>query len=234
MDMTTARKKRKRLTVLRETRKLEELIGGELPGEDEVFRLVSQVEFSAAAFLRFVADRAHVRWLGAVSFRIGSGVLRFLEDQAAAGRIEQIDFFLGNLTANAPKNYRKLAERLRRSAERFGWRVRTGNNHAKLLLFDTDRGAFVVETSSNLNELPNMEFFIFEQDAELLAFYRRLFFGAESGGREICQTSDSPSSSSGPTAESTSQKPRSRSGSAARLKPSPSSGSNIRPGCRRR
>ena len=49
------------------------------------------------------------------------------------------------------------------------------SNHSKLLLFDTDDGKFVLETSSNLNENPSMEQFSFERNAELYDFYEGAF-----------------------------------------------------------
>lgn len=51
------------------------------------------------------------------------------------------------------------------------WKVIVKNNHSKILLFDTECGKFVIETSSNLNENPNMEQFSFEKNEKLYEFY---------------------------------------------------------------
>lgn len=56
-----------------------------------------------------------------------------------------------------------------------GWKYSTVNNHSKILLFDTDIGKFVLETSSNLNENPKIEQFSFEKDDELFDFYKSVF-----------------------------------------------------------
>lgn len=56
-----------------------------------------------------------------------------------------------------------------------GWTYSVVNNHSKIMLFDTDVGKFVIETSSNLNENPKIEQFGFEKDEELFEFYKQVF-----------------------------------------------------------
>jgi hypothetical protein len=56
------------------------------------------------------------------------------------------------------------------------WQIKTLKNHSKVLLFDTDAGKFVIETSSNLNENPKIEQFSFEKDTELFNFYKENLF----------------------------------------------------------
>lgn len=56
-----------------------------------------------------------------------------------------------------------------------GWKYVVVNNHSKILLFNTDRGKFVIETSSNLNENPKIEQFSFEKDDKLFDFYTDVF-----------------------------------------------------------
>jgi len=58
---------------------------------------------------------------------------------------------------------------------RRGWEYVIQSNHSKLLLFDTDTGKFVLETSSNLNENPSIEQFSFERNVELYDFYENAF-----------------------------------------------------------
>lgn len=49
------------------------------------------------------------------------------------------------------------------------------NNHSKILLFDTENGKYVLETSSNLNECPNIEQFSFQKSDELYRLYLKVF-----------------------------------------------------------
>lgn len=55
------------------------------------------------------------------------------------------------------------------------WKLIVKNNHSKIILFDTESGKFVLETSSNLNENPNIEQFSFEKSEELYNFYSTIF-----------------------------------------------------------
>ncbi len=55
------------------------------------------------------------------------------------------------------------------------WEIAAVNNHSKILLFDTNDGKFLLETSSNLNENPKIEQFSFEKNEELYGFYLELF-----------------------------------------------------------
>lgn len=64
-------------------------------------------------------------------------------------------------------------------ASKNGWHIICKNNHSKVLLMDTYDGKFVVETSSNLNENPNMEQFSFEKCEALFDYYKKAFIGGE-------------------------------------------------------
>lgn len=60
-------------------------------------------------------------------------------------------------------------------------------NHSKILLFETDVGKFVLETSSNLNENPKSEQFSLEKNNELYDFYKKpldeMLEGEKNGGK---------------------------------------------------
>ena len=60
----------------------------------------------------------------------------------------------------------------KRFAKKNNWLIMVKNNHSKILLFDTESGKFVLETSSNLNENPKMEQFSFYKDEEMYNFYK--------------------------------------------------------------
>jgi hypothetical protein len=72
------------------------------------------------------------------------------------------------------KSYRYYDD-LKSVCENNNWQIIVKNNHSKILLFDTKNGKFVIETSSNLNENPNMEQFSFERNSELYEFYKHYF-----------------------------------------------------------
>ena len=91
----------------------------------------------------------------------------------SSGRLEKANFLIGSFMKNDSKTglkygYYQLFDRI---CGKNGWNYTVVQNHSKILLFDTDAGKFVIETSSNLNENPKMEQFSFEKNAELYDFY---------------------------------------------------------------
>lgn len=57
----------------------------------------------------------------------------------------------------------------------YEWVLKAYDNHSKLILMQTNKNYYVVETSSNLNENPKMEQFSFENDKSLFDWYKKLF-----------------------------------------------------------
>lgn len=209
------RKKAKRLSCLQEARNAQALLG-ELPGEGESVRIITMTEFSAVGMLRYVTDRTPVKWLGVVTFRVGKRCLGYLSNMGSSGRIRRADFILGWLSQERRGENRELGDRLDEICECYGWRMRYARNHAKVVLFDTDAGRFVLETSSNLNDLPNWESFSFEKDDQLFDFYKQIFFPdkPEEEKKEAdkqCPIPDSPLPSSRREGGSTSLRPKSQS-----------------------
>lgn len=94
-----------------------------------------------------------------------------------AGRINQCFFAVGTLMANDSNKVKKYAyfSNFKNVCDINRWKYATVNNHSKLILFDTDCGKFVLETSSNLNENPKIEQFSFEKSESLFDFYKSAF-----------------------------------------------------------
>lgn len=168
-------KKKKRFSVLKAAHDL----SAEIPAlpDDNVYKFISDGGFSSCAFIKFVADRAVIHNLHASSFRIGKKELQIIDMLFKSGRIKQCFFAVGTLMANDSDKAKKYAyySNFRDVCNSNGWEYATVNNHSKLILFDTDQGKFVLETSSNLNENPKIEQFSFEKSASLFEFYRSAF-----------------------------------------------------------
>lgn len=62
------------------------------------------------------------------------------------------------------------------SAKKNDWTVTVANNHSKIINFDTDSGKYVIWTSSNLNENPKIEQFIFLKSEEIYQMCEEEFF----------------------------------------------------------
>ena len=56
-----------------------------------------------------------------------------------------------------------------------GWEYCETKNHSKIILMRSGERYFVLETSSNLNENPKIEQFIFQEDKELYDWYLQFF-----------------------------------------------------------
>ena len=182
--------RRKRFSVLRSARELESYMP-ELP-DDTVYKFISTGGFSSVSFICYVAERAKIHRMYASSFRVGKKELQMIYALAQEGRIEDCYFAVGTLMANAGTQTGRYHyyENFRERCDERGWKYVTVNNHSKLILFDTEAGKFVLETSSNLNENPKVEQFSFEKSAELFAFYASVFAGWEDGEREVCGVAD--------------------------------------------
>ncbi|HHV02956.1 MAG TPA: hypothetical protein GXX64_03445 [Bacteroidales bacterium] len=168
-------RKRYRFHIVRETSLIEQLTDT-LP-DDEVFKLISAGGFSSIGFVRFVADRTHIKKLTATTLRVGAKQLDVLDVLKSQGKLDHVRFVIGSVMRHnraGGKTY-EYYEQFVKTCEEHGWEYVIQSNHSKLLLFDTDAGKFVLETSSNLNENPSIEQFSFEKNAELYDFYEQAF-----------------------------------------------------------
>lgn len=170
------KQKRKVFNVIGSVHELSKYMEG-LPDKDTVYKFVTDGGFSSISFVKYIADRCHVSELYASSFRIGKKELLLINGLCASGAIGKCHFSVGKLMASGSKSDQKYGyyDCFKGLCDRNGWEYAMVNNHSKLLLFDTDAGKFVVETSSNLNENPKIEQFSFEQSEELYEFYKSAF-----------------------------------------------------------
>lgn len=179
-DCVKIRKKRKRFNLLKSEREIGGLIDG-LPTEELVYKFVTDGGFSSISFVKYISDRCHIHEFYASSFRIGKKELRLIHNLYRSGVIDMCHFAVGTLMANDSESVKryKYYEDFKSLCDTNGWKYSVVNNHSKIMLFDTDVGKFVIETSSNLNENPKIEQFSFEKDEELFEFYKTVFAGWE-------------------------------------------------------
>lgn len=164
--------KRKRFNIILSVREIEGLLD-RLPEEGEVYKFLSTGGFSSISFVRFIAKRAKILELTAFTLRVGKKEMQALNVLHSGGRLEKANFLIGSFMKNDSKTglkygYYQLFDRI---CGKNGWNYTVVQNHSKILLFETEVGKFVIETSSNLNENPKMEQFSFEKNAELYDFY---------------------------------------------------------------
>ena len=174
-QIVIAPKKRLQFHIAREAQELTKIMP-DLP-ENEVYKMISCGGFSSIAFVKYIADRTRINRLIASSLRIGKRHLMVLDNLHKQGKLGNADFVVGSIMKNDSDTGRSYGyyDSLVSVCKANDWRVFLFNNHSKILLFDTGLGKFVLETSSNLNENPNMEHFSFEKNAELYAAYETVF-----------------------------------------------------------
>ena len=168
-------RKRYHFHIMRETSLIQRLTDS-LP-ESEVFKFISAGGFSSIGFVRFVADRTRIKTLTATTLRVGSKQLEVLDVLKTQEKLDHVRFVIGSVMRHnkqSGKDY-EYYEQFKTVCEKHGWEYVIQSNHSKLLLFNTDAGKFVLETSSNLNENPSIEQFSFERNAELYNFYENAF-----------------------------------------------------------
>lgn len=165
--------KRKQFNMIRSVAELGKLMDG-LP-DDECFKFLSDGGFSSVSFVKFVANHTAIKELTASTLRVGKKELQQMDFMYKAGRLKAANFIIGSVMKNDSKAGLKYGyyDNFESVCKKNGWRYAASNNHSKVILFDTDAGKYVLETSSNLNENPKMEQFSFEKDAALFEFYRK-------------------------------------------------------------
>lgn len=170
------RQKRKVFNILGSVEELGRYIDS-FPEPGVVHKFVTDGGFSSISFVKFIAERCHVNEFYASSFRIGKKELLLINSLFCGNKIDKCYFAVGTLMSSKNKADKKYGyyECFKNLCDQNGWEYVTVNNHSKILLFDTDVGQFVIETSSNLNENPKIEQFSFEQSAELFEFYKNVF-----------------------------------------------------------
>ncbi|MFA6930308.1 MAG: hypothetical protein WCT05_08275 [Lentisphaeria bacterium] len=185
------RKKRKKFNILRENKDLSSIYP-DLPQEDECFKVISCGGFSSIAFIYFVSQKSKINWMYASSLRIGRKHLMALDMLHKRGKLGYCKFVVGKIMeqdkSQKVKKYQYYND-MESVCRKNGWDYMAINNHSKVILFDTDCGKFVLETSSNLNENPSIEQFSFEKDQELFDDYLEAFgkIFSEKIGEEILE-----------------------------------------------
>lgn len=175
--------KRRKFNIIRSEMELASLID-RLPWSDEIFTFASKGGFSSISFVRFVADRAKIGQLTATTLRVGKKELATIDHLHKHGKIDKCTFVVGSIMkkdSEIGKSY-KYYDNLNLVCKNNDWDLIVANNHSKILLFDTDLGKYVLETSSNLNENPKYEQFSFCRDTDLYQFYYDFIWKEMAGG----------------------------------------------------
>jgi hypothetical protein len=144
--------------------------------DNEIIKVFSKGDISSINFINLVANNAKINELTASTLRVGEKEIRHLNLLHIKGKIDKATFIFSNIMRKAGKvekkyNYFNVVLEI---CKKNNWEIIEKNNHSKILLFDTDKGKYVLETSSNLNENPKNEQFSFEKSSELYDWYYQI------------------------------------------------------------
>lgn len=171
-------KKRKRFDTIRSTHTLLSQCP-RLPFDDECFKFVSHGDFSCASFIALVAKYTVINTLYASTFSMGKKECLLFDNLADDGRLNDVHIVVSSQIFNG--NNHSTTRTIKGFCDKFDWKIVAKKNHSKILLFDTDDGQFVLETSSNLNANSKTEFYSFEKDLLLYQFYLKEIFDTGDG-----------------------------------------------------
>lgn len=181
----TQPKKRQSFNIMRENAIIEDLTP-KLP-EDESFVYITSGGFSSIAFIVWIAGQTRIKSLFASTLRVGVRQAQMLDGLRNDGRLDKVNLLVGGAMKDNCEHNRGYGylEQITDIFNANGWTVNMYNNHSKVMLFDTDAGKFVIESSSNLNENPKVEQFRLEKSAELFDFYSSFFRGIRDEYKKI-------------------------------------------------
>lgn len=152
------------------------------PKSNECFKMISVGGgFSSLSIIAYIAELETIEEMYVSTFRIGKKHFQTLCRLKTSGRIGTCNFLTSQsqekidetMTYKGKKYnyYQYICD----ACDDFGWKIKSFDNHSKLLLLKTPVNTYVIETSSNLNENPKMEQFSWENDRELFDWYKKLF-----------------------------------------------------------
>lgn len=145
----------------------------ELP-QNEVYKLVSTGGFNGVCFVMFVASKTVINRLYISTYAIGQREIEIMNILQKKGKLKNVHVTISAMINSEKKS--DLKRVLEKACKKNGWQYTIKQNHSKILLFDTEDGYFVLETSSNFNENPKIEQFSFEKDKQLFDFYLKNVF----------------------------------------------------------
>lgn len=145
------------------------------PRTEQVYKMLSvKGGFSSIAVISYIAKLEKIEELWVSTFRIGKKHFDVLCDLYKSGYIQDAIFFTSDVQEKVDRDY-KYYDYIKQRAKDNNWKVYSLKNHSKIILMQTSKNFYVIETSSNLNENPKIEHFNWENDEGLYVWYRSFF-----------------------------------------------------------
>ena len=131
--------------------------------------------FSSINFIDWVnSECGHIDELYCSTLRVGKKHIQHLAELNIGYAFFVFNGLFGEKKENSNYDYFDVFEEI---CSQKGWEYCETKNHSKIILMRSGERYFVLETSSNLNENPKIEQFLFEEDKGLFEWYLE-FFGS--------------------------------------------------------
>lgn len=154
----------------------------DLPQEGESLRAISYAGgFSSCSVVLWIASKAKIKQMFVSTLRVGKKEIDAMKDLHDDGKLDSASFVLCGISKENKSlkgkdyGYTEYFEELCAECG-FSWSY--AKNHSKIILLDTNKGKFAIETSSNFNENPKIEQFCITKSDLIYDFYKSGIFGA--------------------------------------------------------
>lgn len=149
----------------------------ELPQDGESLRAISYAGgFSSCSVVLWIASKTKIKQMFVSTLRVGKKEIDAMQDLYESGKLDSASFVLCGISKE--NKYYGYAEYFEERCAECGFSWSYAKNHSKIILLDTNKGKFVIETSSNFNENPKIEQFCITKSDLIYDFYKSGIFGA--------------------------------------------------------
>ena len=154
----------------------------ELPKDGESLRAISYAGgFSSCSVVLWIANKTKIKQMFVSTLRVGKKEIDAMQDLYEEGKLKHAKFVLCGISKENKslkgKDY-GYTEYFEEKCAECGFEWCYAKNHSKIILLDTSKGKFVIETSSNFNENPKVEQFCITKSDLIYNFYKSGIFGA--------------------------------------------------------
>lgn len=146
-----------------------------LPGQEETYRFISAKDgFSSIAFIDYIGWAEGIEDLHVSTFRIGVKQAEDIKLLYERGRIKKAMFITGRMKNVQTERY-DYYNQVKEIFDSCGFWFSDFSNHSKVFLFRTPTNYYILETSANLNENPQIEQYILTNSKSVYDFYLTFF-----------------------------------------------------------
>lgn len=149
-------------------------LNNKLPSENYSYRFISGVGgFSSCSLVLYIAEKEKIKNMFITTLRVGKKELEALCDLKENGRLKNCYFALSSISKRTyykDKRY-EYDDFFESLCNEYGFKYNYVNNHSKVILIETAKNNYVIETSSNFNENPKIEQFCLTNSKAVYDYY---------------------------------------------------------------